>query len=51
VFPASIPRQAARLTRSRRYGFLTFLFDEEGERVREANLRAMQQAKRRQQPA
>jgi hypothetical protein len=26
--------------------FLTFLFDEEGERVRQANMRAMQEARR-----
>jgi hypothetical protein len=26
--------------------FLTFLFDEEGERLRQANLRAMQEAQR-----
>lgn len=44
VFSASILHQVSRVTRGRRYVFLTFLFDEEAERVRQANLRAMQQA-------
>jgi hypothetical protein len=38
------------VTRGRRYVFLTFLFDEEAERVRQANLRAMQ-AQPQPQPA
>jgi predicted 2-oxoglutarate/Fe(II)-dependent dioxygenase YbiX len=42
VFSASILHQVSRVTRGRRYVFLTFLFDEEAERVRQANLRAMQ---------
>jgi hypothetical protein len=40
VFSASILHQVSRVTRGRRYVFLTFLFDEEAERVRQANLRA-----------
>jgi hypothetical protein len=51
VFSASILHQVSRVTRGRRYVFLTFLFDEEAERVRQANLRAMQEAQRRPQPA
>ena len=43
VFSASILHQVSRVTRGRRYVFLTFLFDEEGERVRQANLRASQE--------
>jgi predicted 2-oxoglutarate/Fe(II)-dependent dioxygenase YbiX len=46
VFSASILHQVSRVTRGRRYVFLTFLFDEEGERVRQANLQAMQEAER-----
>ena len=46
VFSASILHQVSRVTRGRRYVFLTFLFDEEAERVRQANLRAMQEAQR-----
>ena len=49
VFSASILHQVSRVTRGRRYVFLTFLFDEEAERVRQANLRAMQQAQRQPQ--
>jgi hypothetical protein len=49
VFSASILHQVSRVTRGRRYVFLTFLFDEEAERVRQANLRAMQEAERRPQ--
>jgi predicted 2-oxoglutarate/Fe(II)-dependent dioxygenase YbiX len=41
VFSASILHQVSRVTRGRRYVFLTFLFDEEAERVRQANLRAV----------
>ena len=48
VFSASILHQVSRVTRGRRYVFLTFLFDEEAERVRQANLRAMQEAGRQQ---
>ena len=51
VFSASILHQVSRVTRGRRYVFLTFLFDEEAERVRQANLRAMQEAQRRPQLA
>jgi hypothetical protein len=40
-----------RVTCGRRYVFLTFLFDEEAERVRQANLRAVQEAQRQPQPA
>jgi predicted 2-oxoglutarate/Fe(II)-dependent dioxygenase YbiX len=43
VFSASILHQVSRVTRGRRYVFLTFLFDEEAERVRQANLRALQE--------
>ena len=43
VFSASILHQVSRVTRGRRYVFLTFLFDEEAERVRQANLRAMRE--------
>ena len=39
VFSASILHEVSRVTRGRRYVFLTFLFDEEAERVRQANLR------------
>ena len=49
VFSASILHQVSRVTRGRRYVFLTFLFDEEAERVRQANLRAVQEAQRRPQ--
>jgi hypothetical protein len=51
VFSASILHQVSRVTRGRRYVFLTFLFDEEAERVRRANLRAMQEAQRQAQAA
>ena len=40
VFSASILHQVSRMARGRRYVFLTFLFDEDGERLRQANLRA-----------
>jgi len=46
VFSASILHEVSRVTSGRRYVFLTFLFDEEAERVRQANLRAVQQAQR-----
>jgi len=49
VFSASILHQVSRVTRGRRYVFLTFLFDEEAERVRQANLRAVQEAQRQPQ--
>jgi hypothetical protein len=49
VFSASILHQVSRVTRGRRYVFLTFLFDEEAERVRQANLRAVQDAQRQPQ--
>jgi predicted 2-oxoglutarate/Fe(II)-dependent dioxygenase YbiX len=51
VFSASILHQVSRVTRGRRYVFLTFLFDEEAERVRQANLRAVHEAQRQPQPA
>ena len=51
VFSASILHEVSRVTRGRRYVFLTFLFDEEAERVRQANLRAVQEAQRQPQPA
>jgi predicted 2-oxoglutarate/Fe(II)-dependent dioxygenase YbiX len=51
VFSASILHQVSRVTRGRRYVFLTFLFDEEAERVRQANLRAVQAAQRQPQLA
>ncbi|HEY1452115.1 MAG TPA: 2OG-Fe(II) oxygenase [Roseiarcus sp.] len=46
VFSASILHQVSRVTRGRRYVFLTFLFDEEAERLRQANLKAAQEAQR-----
>ena len=49
VFSASILHEVSRVTRGRRYVFLTFLFDEEAERVRQANLRAVQQVQRQPQ--
>jgi predicted 2-oxoglutarate/Fe(II)-dependent dioxygenase YbiX len=51
VFSASILHQVSRVTRGRRYVFLTFLFDEEAERLRQANLLSMQEAKRQPQLA
>jgi predicted 2-oxoglutarate/Fe(II)-dependent dioxygenase YbiX len=51
VFSASILHQVSRVTRGRRYVFLTFLFDEDAERVRQANLKAAQEALRPLQPA
>lgn len=51
VFSASIVHQVSRVTRGRRYVFLTFLFDEEGERVRQAHLRAGQEQGRAQSAA
>ena len=42
VFSASILHQVSRVTRGQRYVFLTFLFDEEAERLRQTNLRAVQ---------
>jgi predicted 2-oxoglutarate/Fe(II)-dependent dioxygenase YbiX len=51
VFSASILHEVSRVTRGHRYVFLTFLFDEEAERVRQANLRAVQEAQRQPQPA
>jgi predicted 2-oxoglutarate/Fe(II)-dependent dioxygenase YbiX len=50
VFSASILHQVSRVTRGRRYVFLTFLFDEEGERLRQANLKTAQEAQRQLQP-
>jgi hypothetical protein len=49
VFSASILHEVSRVTRRRRYVFLTFLFDEEAERVRQANLRTVQEAQRQPQ--
>jgi predicted 2-oxoglutarate/Fe(II)-dependent dioxygenase YbiX len=49
VFSASILHQVSRVTRGQRTVFLTFLFDEEAERLRQANLRAVQQARRQPQ--
>jgi predicted 2-oxoglutarate/Fe(II)-dependent dioxygenase YbiX len=46
VFSASILHQVSRVTRGRRYVFLTFLFDEEAERLRLANLKAAREAQR-----
>jgi predicted 2-oxoglutarate/Fe(II)-dependent dioxygenase YbiX len=51
VFSASILHEVSRVTRGCRYVFLTFLFDEEAERVRQANLRAVQEAQRQPQLA
>jgi predicted 2-oxoglutarate/Fe(II)-dependent dioxygenase YbiX len=51
VFSASILHEVSRVTRGRRYVFLTFLFDEEAEQVRQANLSAIQQAQRHPQLA
>ena len=50
VFSASILHQVSRVTRGRRYVFLTFLFDEDAERLRQANLKAAQEAQRQLQP-
>ena len=44
VFSASILHQVSRVTRGRRYVFLTFLFDEDAERLRQTNLKAAQEA-------
>ena len=44
MFSASILHQVSRVTGGRRYVFLTFLFDEEAERMRQANLRAVREA-------
>lgn len=49
VFSSSILHQVAKVTRGRRYVFLTFLFDEEAERLRQANLKAVQEAPRQPQ--
>jgi predicted 2-oxoglutarate/Fe(II)-dependent dioxygenase YbiX len=51
VFSASILHQVSRVTCGRRYVFLTFLFDEEAEKVRQANLPAVQGAERQPQLA
>ena len=51
VFSASILHEVSRVTRGRRYVFLTFLFDEEAERLRQTNLRTVQQAQRQPQLA
>ncbi len=51
VFSASILHQVSRVTRGQRYVFLTFLFDEEAERLRQANLKVAQEAQRRLQTA
>jgi predicted 2-oxoglutarate/Fe(II)-dependent dioxygenase YbiX len=50
VFSASILHQVSQVTRGRRYVFLTFLFDEDAERLRQANLKAAQEAQRQPQP-
>jgi predicted 2-oxoglutarate/Fe(II)-dependent dioxygenase YbiX len=50
VFSASLLHQVSRVTRGRRYVFLTFLFDEDAERLRQANLKVAQEAQRRLQP-
>ncbi len=47
VFSASILHQVSRVTRGRRYVFLTFLFDEDAERLRQANLKAAHEAQPR----
>jgi predicted 2-oxoglutarate/Fe(II)-dependent dioxygenase YbiX len=44
VFSASILHQVSRVTRGRRYVFLTFLYDEDAERLRQANLQAAHEA-------
>jgi hypothetical protein len=49
VFSASILHEVSRVTSGRRYVFLTFLFDEEAERMRQTNLQAMQEAQRQPQ--
>jgi predicted 2-oxoglutarate/Fe(II)-dependent dioxygenase YbiX len=51
VFSASILHEVSRVTRGRRYVFLTFLFDEDAERMRQANLRAVQEMQRQSQLA
>jgi 2OG-Fe(II) oxygenase superfamily len=50
VFSASILHQVSRVTRGRRYVFLTFLFDEDAERQRQVNLQAAQEARRQLSP-
>ncbi|HEY3696326.1 2OG-Fe(II) oxygenase family protein [Phenylobacterium sp.] len=44
VFSCSLLHEATPVTRGRRYAFLPFLYDEEGARVREANLRFIDDA-------
>ena len=51
VFSASILHQVSQVRRGRRYVFLTFLFDEDGERLRQANLKAAEEARRHAHPA
>ncbi len=50
VFSASILHQVSRVNRGRRYVFLTFLYDEDAERLRQANLKAAGEAQRQLQP-
>jgi hypothetical protein len=50
VFSASILHQVSQVTRGRRYVFLTFLFDEDAERLRQANMKAAQEAQRQPRP-
>jgi predicted 2-oxoglutarate/Fe(II)-dependent dioxygenase YbiX/peroxiredoxin len=40
VFPCAILHRVFKVTRGRRYAFLPFVYDEEGARIRKANLRA-----------
>jgi hypothetical protein len=42
VFCCSLQHEATRVTEGRRYAYLPFLYDEEGARIREANLSALQ---------
>jgi predicted 2-oxoglutarate/Fe(II)-dependent dioxygenase YbiX len=51
VFSASLLHQVSRVTRGRRYVFLTFLFDEEAERLRLTNLKAAREAQPKAQAA
>lgn len=45
VFSCSLLHEATPVTRGRRYAFLPFFYDEEGERIRQENLRFVEEAK------
>jgi hypothetical protein len=42
VFCCSLQHEATPVTKGRRYAYLPFLYDEEGDRLREANLGAIE---------